>query len=123
VALTALACDEAGLYLFLRYNPGYGFAFGFFKSLFVVLIWIYFSLALFLFGAEITASLSRGSPPSSKTDGRQKLPGTIVNYVVRFEKRGLRGSSGLIENTILNPMSSGGLTRMNSVLPAFSFSC
>ncbi len=53
-------------HLFLTYNPGYGFAFGSFKSLFVILIWIYFSLALFLFGAEITASLGRGSPPSSK---------------------------------------------------------
>jgi membrane protein len=53
-------------HLFLVYNPGYGFAFGSFKSLFVILIWIYFSLALFLFGAEIAASLSRRSPPSSK---------------------------------------------------------
>jgi membrane protein len=52
-------------YLFLIYNPGYGFAFGSFKSLFVVLMWIYLSLALFLFGAEIVASIGRGRPSSS----------------------------------------------------------
>jgi membrane protein len=72
LAIGALAASalwfamRPAFHLFLMYNPGYGFAFGSFKSLFVVLIWIYFSLSLFLFGAEITASLSRGSPPSSK---------------------------------------------------------
>lgn len=35
-------------HLFLMYNPGYGFAFGSFKSLFVVIIWIYFSLLALL---------------------------------------------------------------------------
>ena len=44
-------------HLFITYNPGYGFAFGSFKSLFVVIIWIDYSLVVFLFGAEITASL------------------------------------------------------------------
>jgi membrane protein len=52
-------------YFFLTYNPGYGFAFGSFKSLFVVLMWIYLSQALFLFGAEIVASFGRGRPSSS----------------------------------------------------------
>ncbi len=51
-------------HLFLTYNPGYGFAFGSFKSLFVVIIWIYYSLVAFLFGAEITAA-SAGPGPSS----------------------------------------------------------
>lgn len=44
---------------FLAYNPGFGFAFGSFKSLFVVLLWIYYSLIVFLFGAEIAAGLGR----------------------------------------------------------------
>jgi len=52
-------------YFFLTYNPGYGFAFGSFKSLFVVLMWIYLSLSLFLFGAEIVASIGRGRSSSS----------------------------------------------------------
>lgn len=46
-------------HLFLVYNPGYGFAFGSFKSLFVVIIWIYYSLVVFLMGAEVAASLSQ----------------------------------------------------------------
>lgn len=44
-------------HLFLLYNPGYGFAFGSFKSLFVVIIWIHFSFVAFLAGAEIAANL------------------------------------------------------------------
>ncbi len=45
--------------LFLTYNPGYGVAFGSFKSLFVIVIWIYYSQAVFLFGAEVVAALHR----------------------------------------------------------------
>lgn len=44
---------------FLTYNPGYGLAFGSFKSLFIVIIWIYYSLAVFMFGAEVAASFNR----------------------------------------------------------------
>lgn len=44
-------------HLFLLYNPGYGFAFGSFKSLFIVIIWIHFSLVVFLAGAEIAENL------------------------------------------------------------------
>ena len=46
-------------HIFLMYNPGYGFAFGSFKSLFIVIIWIYCSLVVFLFGAEIAAVSAR----------------------------------------------------------------
>jgi membrane protein len=52
-------------HLFLTYNPGYGFAFGSFKSLFVVIIWIYYFLVVFLFGAEVAAA-SAGTRPSSQ---------------------------------------------------------
>lgn len=52
-------------HLFLLYNPGYGFAFGSFKSLFVVIIWIHFSFIVFLAGAEIAASLGGMKRPSS----------------------------------------------------------
>jgi len=45
--------------LFLTYNHGYGVAFGSFKSLFIVVIWIYYSQAVFLFGAEVIAALHR----------------------------------------------------------------
>lgn len=45
--------------LMLKYNPGYGFTFGSFKSLFVIIIWIYYSQVVFLFGAEFAATLQR----------------------------------------------------------------
>jgi membrane protein len=45
--------------LFLTYNHGYGVAFGSFKSLFIVVIWIYYSQAVFLFGVEVIAALHR----------------------------------------------------------------
>jgi membrane protein len=46
--------------LFLTYDQGYGFAFGSFKSIFIVIIWIYYSLAVLLFGAEVAAAFHRG---------------------------------------------------------------
>nr|WP_320133826.1 YhjD/YihY/BrkB family envelope integrity protein [uncultured Holophaga sp.] len=45
--------------LFLMHNPGYGLAFGSFKSLFILFIWIYYSMAVLLLGAEVMAALSR----------------------------------------------------------------
>jgi membrane protein len=76
-------------HLFLTYNPGYGFAFGSFKSLFVVIIWIYISLALFLFGAEITASLGRDETVYLKhlMEGGRNVPAALLGrFVVRYEK-------------------------------------
>ncbi len=73
-------------HLFLAYNPGYGFAFGSFKSLFVVVIWIYYSLLVFLLGAEIAAVLNRRRMIYLKRmiEGQNvpktALPGSIVRY-------------------------------------------
>ncbi|OGW36197.1 MAG: hypothetical protein A2010_13815 [Nitrospirae bacterium GWD2_57_9] len=76
-------------HLFLTFNPGYGFAFGSFKSLFVVIIWIYISLALFLFGAEVAASLGRDETIHIKRlmEGGKNIPAAIMNrHVLRYEK-------------------------------------
>jgi YihY family inner membrane protein len=76
-------------HLFLLYNPGYGFAFGSFKSLFVVIIWIYFSLVAFLFGGEIAASLGRDETVYIKKlmEGKRNVPaGVIGKYVVSCEQ-------------------------------------
>jgi membrane protein len=43
----------------LTLNPHFGFAFGSFKSVFIVVIWIYYSLAVLLLGAEMIAALHR----------------------------------------------------------------
>ncbi len=68
-------------HLFLTFNPGYGFAFGSFKSLFVVIIWIYISMALFLFGAEIAAGLGRSDAVHLKNlmEGRTNIPAGIAD--------------------------------------------
>jgi membrane protein len=73
-------------HLFLMYNPGYGFAFGSFKSLFVVIIWIHVSLILFLLGAEIAASLGKDETIFIRhlMDGKRGVPaGVLEKYVVR----------------------------------------
>ncbi len=75
--------------LFLMYNPGYGFAFGSFKSLFVVIIWIYASLVLFLLGAEIAASLERDETVFIKhlMEGKRDVPTKVIEkYVTRHGK-------------------------------------
>ncbi len=59
-------------HIFLAFNPGYGFAFGSFKSLFIVIIWIYLSMVLCLFGAEIAASLGREEPNRIKMNRGRK---------------------------------------------------
>jgi YihY family inner membrane protein len=76
-------------HLFLMYNPGYGFAFGSFKSLFVVIIWIYFSLVAFLLGAEIAASLGLGETAYIKRlmEGGRNVPDRVRGkYVTAFEQ-------------------------------------
>lgn len=45
--------------LFLSYNPQYGIAFGSLKALFIIIIWIYYSFSVLLFGTEIIANLRR----------------------------------------------------------------
>jgi YihY family inner membrane protein len=95
--LTAGAFASAGLWFvmkplfhqFLVYNPGYGLAFGSFKSLFVVIIWIYYSLAVFLAGAELAAALERREAIYFKRlmNGRGRLPEDVAErFVVRYEK-------------------------------------
>jgi len=45
--------------LFLAYNPGYGITFGSLKAVFIVVIWLYYSFGVLLFGAEVVANLRR----------------------------------------------------------------
>lgn len=73
---------------FLTFNPGYGFAFGSFKSIFVVIIWIYISFVLFLFGAEVAACLGRDEAVYIKhlMEGRTDIPARVAGrHVVRHQ--------------------------------------
>jgi membrane protein len=76
--------------LFLLYNPGYGFTFGSFKSLFVVIIWIYFSFLAFLIGAETAASFGRVETAFLKTlvEGGKNVPLRIIGKYVKYYEKG-----------------------------------
>ena len=77
-------------HLFLTFNPGYGFAFGSFKSLFVVIIWIYASLVIFLFGAELAESLHRHETVFIKKlmQGKRSVPASVYEKYVRCFNQG-----------------------------------
>lgn len=45
--------------VFLQYNPNYGYAFGSLKAMFLLIVWVYYSFAALLFGAEIMANTYR----------------------------------------------------------------
>lgn len=44
---------------FLQYNPEYGVAFGSLKAIFVLVVWIYYTFAVVLFGTELLANTRR----------------------------------------------------------------
>ena len=44
---------------FLKVNPDYGYAFGSLKAIFLLLIWVYYTFAAVLLGAELMAALRR----------------------------------------------------------------
>lgn len=48
-----------GFTLFLTFNPNFGFAFGSLKAIFIILVWVYYSFAVILFGAEVTANIRK----------------------------------------------------------------
>lgn len=45
--------------LVLRYNPGFGYAFGSLKTIFLLLVWVYYLFAAILLAAEIMANYHR----------------------------------------------------------------
>ena len=74
-------------HLFITFNPGYGFAFGSFKSLFVVIIWLYYSLIVFLLGAELAAAFGRRELAAVRRlmAGRRDVPVSVAGrYLVRY---------------------------------------
>ena len=98
-AVTALIwfAMRPAFHLFLTFNPGYGFAFGSFKSLFVVIIWIYASLAVFLFGAEVAESLHQQETVFIKklVQGKRNVPSAVYRkYVRRFSNKSVIFTEG-----------------------------
>lgn len=44
---------------FLHYNPDYGITFGSLKALFILIVWVYYTFAVILFGMELLANIRR----------------------------------------------------------------
>ena len=45
--------------MFVAFNPNYGYAFGSMKAIFLLIVWVYYSFAALLLGAEIMANTYR----------------------------------------------------------------
>lgn len=45
--------------LMLHYNPNFGYAFGSLKAIFLLIVWVYYTFAVLLFGAEVAANTRR----------------------------------------------------------------
>ncbi|MEQ8223692.1 MAG: YhjD/YihY/BrkB family envelope integrity protein [Candidatus Eremiobacterota bacterium] len=46
-------------FLFLKFNPSYGYTFGSLKALFILFVWVYYSFAVILLGAELISNLRK----------------------------------------------------------------
>lgn len=65
--LLAAALPSAGLILvmreifsfIIRFNPGFGLAFGSLKTLFILILWVYSCFSIILFGAELLVNIGR----------------------------------------------------------------
>jgi YihY family inner membrane protein len=67
--------------LFINYNPGFGESFGSLKTLFIMILWVYYCFLVILFGAELMVNIEKkdalllkalfmGSGATSKTPGK-----------------------------------------------------
>lgn len=59
VAALLLSVMRPVFALVLAYNPSYGYAFGSVKAIFLLIVWVYYTFAVVLFGAEVAANAHR----------------------------------------------------------------
>lgn len=60
VAVTLLWGGMRNLFvMFVQFNPNFGYAFGSVKAIFLLIVWVYYSFAALLLGAEIMANTYR----------------------------------------------------------------
>ena len=109
---------------FLQVNPDYGYAFGSLKAIFLLLIWVYYTFAVVLLGAEVAAAmrrkealLLRGLFTPAKPGVRQTVPTALMEQFARILPPGAglfgEGEAGgemyyLLEGTIV--LAKGGKT-------------
>lgn len=59
VATVLLSAMRPLFGLLLEFNPNYGYAFGSLKAMFVLIVWVYYTFAVILFGAEVMCNARR----------------------------------------------------------------
>jgi YihY family inner membrane protein len=59
VAALLFAALRPAFGLLLRHNPDFGYAFGSLKAIFLLIVWVYYTFAVLLFGAEVAANTRR----------------------------------------------------------------
>lgn len=59
VAAVLFAAMRPAFGLLLCYNPDFGYAFGSLKAIFLLIVWVYYTFAVLLFGAEVAANTRR----------------------------------------------------------------
>ncbi len=88
--------------LVLRYNPGFGYAFGSLKAIFLLLMWVYYLFAAILLGAEIMANYHRreslllrrlfSAPAGQKTDPLTERFVTALDAGAELFREGAAGA-------------------------------
>jgi len=92
-----------GFTLFLTFNPKFGFTFGSLKAIFIILVWVYYSFAVVLFGAEVSANIRKKNALLLKQVFGSKHPSDRVNRKL-MEKFGKTYNAG---ETIFNEGDKG----------------
>ena len=77
---------------FLSFNPDYGIAFGSLKTFFIMIIWVYYSFLVILFGAEIIVNIGKRDTLLLKklflgAENIEKIPEKFINRYIRVYNR------------------------------------
>ncbi len=76
--------------LLLHFNPNYGYAFGSLKAVFLLLMWVYYTFAVILFGAEVVANTRRREALVLRGlfDGNSARGTALINQFIAFFEPG-----------------------------------
>ena len=87
--------------LFLRFNPDYGLAFGSLKAVFILVVWVYYTFAVILFGMELLANIRRREALllSRLFEGGRRYAGTSAGVPSRFVRSYETGEVIFAENS------------------------
>lgn len=94
-AIALLAVLRPLFALLLQYNPNYGYAFGSLKAIFLLIVWVYYTFAVLLFGAEVSANTRRREALLLRgflTGERRTPPRMTGKLLEKFVRRPERGT-------------------------------